>query len=119
MVDNLNAVEGKEEHQDIQKRIELFYTINNKTWTDVEEVGPGIFRFSNNLPKDMNIIERLEEVILDPKNQYSYMDAMVGYGMKIPEYRDCVDFKYKKTDIEHDKSEASLKLQQLQPSHIC
>lgn len=113
MVDNLNAVEGKEEHQDIQKRIELFYTINNKTWTDVEEVGPGIFRFSNNLPKDMNIIERLEEVILDPKNQYSYMDAMVGYGMKIPEYRDCVDFKYKKTDIEHDKSEASLKLQQL------
>lgn len=61
----------------------------------------------------MNIIERLESVLQDPSNQYKYAEAMVGYGMKIPEYRDCYDFKYKKTDIQHDKSEASIKLQQL------
>ena len=41
------------------------------------------------------------------------MEAMVGYGMKMPDYRDCYDFKYKKTDISHDNSEASQKLQQL------
>lgn len=33
--------------------------------------------------------------------------------MKMPEYRDCYDFKYKKTDIQYDKSEASIKLQEL------
>jgi hypothetical protein len=38
---------------------------------------------------------------------------MVGYGMKMPEYRDCFDLKFKKSDIEHDQSEASLKLQSL------
>lgn len=41
------------------------------------------------------------------------MEAMVGYGMKMPEYRDCFDLKFKKTDIEGDSSPASLKLQSL------
>jgi hypothetical protein len=107
------ATDGKEEQMDVQKRIENFYRIDQQTWTSVDQVGPGIFRFSNNLPKEMNIIERLEEVLLDPTNQYGYAEAMVGYGMKIPEYRDCYDFKYKKTDIQHDTSESSQKLQQL------
>jgi predicted 2-oxoglutarate/Fe(II)-dependent dioxygenase YbiX len=31
----------------------------------------------------------------------------------MPEYRECVDFKFKKTDIEQDKSEVSLSLQQI------
>jgi hypothetical protein len=31
----------------------------------------------------------------------------------MPEYRDCVDFKFKKTDIEWDNSEHSIKLQQI------
>ena len=30
---------------------------------------------------------------------------------RMPEYRDCVDFKFKKTDIQNDKSEASTQLQ--------
>jgi hypothetical protein len=61
----------------------------------------------------MNIVERLEEVLNDSSNYYGYMEAMVGYGMKMPEYRDCYDFKYKKTDIMADPSPASKKLQQL------
>jgi len=65
------------------------------------------------LPKDLNIIDRLEEVVSDQANQYNYSEAMVGYGMKMPEYRDCFDLKFKKTDIENDQSEASLKLQSL------
>jgi predicted 2-oxoglutarate/Fe(II)-dependent dioxygenase YbiX len=61
----------------------------------------------------MKITERLEEVLSDSSNYYNYMEAMVGYGMKMPEYRDCYDFKYKKTDIAHDNSLESQKLQQL------
>ena len=107
------ATQGQEEQDSIQKRIQDFYTIEQETWSSVEEVGPGILVFRDNLPKEMRIIERLEEVLEDKTNHYNYMEAMVGYGMKIPEYRDCFDFKYKKTDIEHDKSEASLRLQEL------
>lgn len=112
-MDSQKVKDGKDEHENIQKRLQEFYTIKQQTWSSVEEVGPGILVFRDNLPEEMNIVNRLEEVLLDDKNHYQYMDAMVGYGMKIPEYRDCYDFKFKKTDIAHDKSEPSLKLQQL------
>ena len=99
--------------EDLEKRIQDFYKIDEVTWSSVDDLGSGIFLFRNVLPESMNIINRLEEVLQDPTNQYNYAEAMVGYGMKMPEYRDCYDFKYKKTDIQHDRSEASLKLQQL------
>ncbi len=102
-----------EEQLSDQKKIEDFYKIDEITWSSIDDLGSGIFLFRNVLPTSMNIIERLESVLQDPSNQYKYAEAMVGYGMKIPEYRDCYDFKYKKTDIQHDKSEASIKLQQL------
>jgi hypothetical protein len=44
---------------------------------------------------------------------YSWQPAYVGYKQLMPEYRDCNDFKFKKTDIEHDKSPVSLNLQSL------
>lgn len=109
----LIATQGQEEQDIINKRVQEYYQIDQETWSKVEEIGPGIFRFSDNLPQEMDIANRLEEVLYDNTNHYSYKEAMVGYGMKIPEYRDCYDFKYKKTDIQHDTSEASLKLQQL------
>lgn len=99
--------------EDIQKRIQDFYKIDEVTWSSVEDLGSGIFLFRDVLPESMDIINRLESVLEDPSNPYNYAEAMVGYGMKMPEYRDCYDFKYKKTDIQYDKSEASLKLQQL------
>jgi hypothetical protein len=48
-----------------------------------------------------------------PDNDYEYQEAMVGYSMKIPEYRDCYDFKYKRHDFDHDTSEWGDKLRQL------
>lgn len=99
--------------EDIQKRIQDFYKIDEVTWSSIEDLGSGIFLFRDVLPESMDIINRLESVLEDPTNQYNYAEAMVGYGMKMPEYRDCYDFKYKKTDIQYDKSEASEKLQKL------
>lgn len=101
------------QQEDINARIQEFYKIEEKTWSSSEEIGPGIYVYRDVLPESMNIIQRLEEVVLDTDNYYKYQEAMVGYGMKMPEYRDCYDFKFKKSDIEHDKSEASQKLQQL------
>jgi hypothetical protein len=101
------------DQDDLQKRINDFYTIDEVTWSSIEDLGSGILVYRDVLPTTMDIINRLENVLSDPENNYNYAEAMVGYGMKIPEYRDCYDFKYKKADIVEDPSEASSKLQSL------
>jgi hypothetical protein len=101
------------EIQDIGRRIQEYYTIKEQTWSSVEELGFGVYVYRDVLPTDMNIIQRLEEVILNPDSQFAYQEAMVGYMTKMPEYRDCYDFKFTKDSIAPVKSEDSLKLQQL------
>lgn len=103
----------EEKQEDVNKRIQDFYKITEKTWSSVEDLGSGIWVYHDVITPEMNVVQRLEDVILDPKNAYNYQEAMVGYGMKLPEYRDCYDFKFKKSDIEYDPGEPSKKLQQL------
>lgn len=63
----------------------------------------------------MDLINRLESYLkpVGDKTGYSWQPAYVGYQQLMPDYRDCVDFKFKKSDIEQDKSDISLKLQAL------
>jgi hypothetical protein len=102
-----NTIEAHEE------RLQNWYKIEDQTWSDISDLGNGILVYHDALPKNLEIIDRLESVVSDKSNPYNYSEAMVGYGMRMPEYRDCFDIKFKKTDIEQDKSEASLKLQSL------
>jgi len=97
---------GKQEQALLEQRLKDWYTIGEQTWSSAQEVSPGsgIWVYRDVLPKELDIIGRLETAIDDPDNRYSYRDAMVGYAMKMPEYRDCVDFKYKKSDILEDDS---------------
>ena len=104
---------NEEKSQNLQQRIADFYTIDKQTWSSVDDLGHGIFVYHDVIKPEMNVINRLEEVLSDESNNYEYKEALVGYAMKIPEYRDCLDFKFKKTDIQHDRSEASIKLQSL------
>lgn len=99
--------------ENIHERIQKYYEIEEQTWSSVEDFGSGIVVYRDVLPKSMNIIARLENVLHDSSNNYSYSEAKVGYGMRMPEYRDCQDFKFKKTDIAGDQSEASKQLQNL------
>jgi hypothetical protein len=78
--------------------------MTERTWTSEEELAPGIFVYHDALPNGMEIIKRLEKVLDDPESHYGYAEAMVGYAQKMPEYRDCYDFKYKRTDIDSDQS---------------
>lgn len=96
-----------------EERLRRWYEIEEQTWSSITDLGNGIFIYHDVLKEDIKIIDRLEEVVDDQSNHYNYAEAMVGYGMKMPEYRDCFDIKFKKTDIEGDTSEASLKLQSL------
>lgn len=102
-----NSIESHE------KRLQDWYAIEEQTWSSITDLGQGVVIYHDVLKPELNIIERLEEVVSDTENNYNYAEAMVGYGMKMPEYRDCFDLKFKKSDIEHDTSEASLKLQSL------
>lgn len=106
---------SKEEQKNIHERLVNWYRIDEVTWSSAEEIAPGsgIWVYHDVLPTDMNIISRLEEVLDSPENNYQYQEAMVGYAMKIPEYRDCVDFKYKENDFDNDQSEWGDKLRQL------
>jgi hypothetical protein len=94
-----------------------------QTWTEKVDLGSGIFVYKNVINKNIDVIKRLEDVLgssvagygeLSPEGKrYHWHPAYVGYQQLMPDYRDCVDFKFKKTDIEADKSEDSLKLQSL------
>ena len=96
---------------ELNKRIQEYYQVTEQTWSSMDELGPGIFVYHDVIPTDA--IDRLEAVLANERNPYRYMEAMVGYGMKMPEYRDCLDFKFKKSDIQGDNSSAGLELQDI------
>lgn len=86
-----------------------------KTWSTKEQLGNGISVYRNVIKPEIDVINRLE-TILAPVNsgaRYAWQPAYVGYQQLIPDYRDCNDFKFKKTDIQQDTSEESLNLQAL------
>jgi Rps23 Pro-64 3,4-dihydroxylase Tpa1-like proline 4-hydroxylase len=83
------------------------------TWSSFENLGSGIFVYRDVLPKELEIIKRLEDNLNEDHPRYKWMEAFVGYFQSMPEYRDCQDFKFKKSDIALDTSEQSLNLQAL------
>ena len=86
-----------------------------QTWTEKQDLGNGIFCYKGVINKEIDVIKRIEEN-LKPEGDttgYSWQPAYVGYKQLMPDYRDCNDFKFKKTDIENDKSQTSLNLQSL------
>jgi predicted 2-oxoglutarate/Fe(II)-dependent dioxygenase YbiX len=86
-----------------------------QTWKKKIDLGSGIKCYKDVIKKDFDVINRLESNLkpLSDKAIYGWRPAYVGYQELMPEYRDCVDFKFKKKDIESDKSEVSLNLQSL------
>ena len=106
---------GREEQENINKRLQNWYKLDEQTWTSSEEVSPGsgIWVYRGVLSENLDIINRLESVMSQEDNEYEWREAMVGYQMKMPEYRDCVDFKYKKSDLENDESQAGESLKSL------
>lgn len=84
-------------------------------WTEIVDLGHGIYVYKNLIKKEFNIIDRLNSAIgaSDSGKIFSWRPAYVGYNQLIPEYRDCEDFKYSKKYIEDVKTEDSQILQQV------
>jgi len=114
MAEYTKTKSGHEENTDKEYKMQ--------TWTEKQDLGNGIWVYKGVIKKEFDVINRLESTIgpvapygelSSDGKRYHWMPAYVGYQQLMPEYRDCVDFKFKKTDIEQDKSEDSLKLQSL------
>jgi hypothetical protein len=98
-----------------KKRIQIGEKYMTQTWTEKEDLGNGITCYRGVIKPELDLINRLESYLkpVGDKTGYSWQPAYVGYQQLMPDYRDCVDFKFKKSDIEQDKSDISLKLQAL------
>ena len=86
--------------------------VYEQTWSSKEDLGGCIILYRDVIKPEWDIINRLEKV-LDGNNHYDWQPAYVGYQQRMPEYRDCVDFKFKKSHIAEDPSQASQDLQQI------
>jgi hypothetical protein len=75
-----------------------------QSWSSFEDLGSGIYVYRDVLPKSLNLVSRLENVLSKNNDKYNWIVAQVGYGEVMPDYRDCVDFKYKKSDLIDDGS---------------
>jgi hypothetical protein len=86
-----------------------------QTWTEKIDLGNGIKCYRNIIKPEFDVIRRIESNLkpVGDDTGYGWQPAYVGYQQLMPEYRDCADFKFKKTDIENDKSQVSLNLQSL------
>jgi len=87
--------------------------MSEQAWSSKEDLGNCIWVYRDVLKPEFDIINRLEKVLNDESSHYKWQEALVGYNQKMPEYRDCVDFKFKKSDITVDPSQASKDLQQI------
>ena len=86
-----------------------------QTWTEKQDLGNGIWVYKGVINKEIDVVNRIE-ANLKPEGDttgYSWQPAYVGYKQHMPEYRDCNDFKFKKTDLEYDKSEVATNLKSL------
>jgi hypothetical protein len=59
---------------------------------------PGLVLYKNILLEGNKIIDDIENVLSDSSN-YKWSPAMVGNRQRVPDYRDCLDFKFKKSTI--------------------
>lgn len=86
-----------------------------ETWTEKQDLGNGIFCYKGVINKDIDVVNRIESNLkpVGDTSGYAWQPAYVGYQQLMPDYRDCNDFKFKKTDLENDKSQTSLNLQSL------
>lgn len=80
---------------DIHKRIQDWYTIEEKTWSSVQDLGSGIWVYKNIFPKNKEVIENILKILERKESVWQWRQAVVGYLEYMPDYRDCYDFKYK------------------------
>lgn len=68
-------------------------TYNEPGYSSKEMLSPGVWVYRDVFKKDLNLIDRVENLIANNSSNFRWAEATVGYMEKKPDYRDCVDFK--------------------------
>lgn len=81
---------------------------------NAEYLYPGIIVYRDVFKKELNLINRLENILSkdpnaegvgfsdSPSSTYKWKEAMTGYSLNDKRYRDCFDFKIKKNNPNND-----------------
>ena len=80
---------------EITQRLNDWNTIREQTWSTFDVIGPGIHVYHDVLTDDLNISLTLENYLSDNNDAAQWAEAEVGYQQRMPDYRDCYDFKFK------------------------
>ena len=79
-----------------------------------EYLYPGIIVYRNVFTKELDLTNRLEEILADKNSDNQWKEAMTGYAQLDKSYRDCHDFKIKKnTDDPTGKTKSTLSLEKI------
>jgi hypothetical protein len=80
----------------------------------IDNPANGVYIYRNALSKDLDIVNRLENVILENNDEwFKWTTAMVGYQQVMKDYRDCVDFKVGRKDVEEREKAANSDLKNI------
>lgn len=79
--------------------------MENITWSSKEELFPGIWVYHDVITKELDVINRVEKLLSEGNPEHLWSEATVGYREKRPEYRDCVDYKIRKSDFPNKTSQ--------------
>lgn len=60
---------------------------------EYDEVAPSIYVYRNVIPKEWNLVERIENALAMPGTRFAWEPAGLGYGEVDHQHRKCVDFK--------------------------
>jgi hypothetical protein len=98
---------------DHHERTKSWLDQDEKTWDSKIEIATGIVLYKNVLPRDLNIVKRLESIVDNTTARFQWSEATVGYQERMPDYRDCQDFKYKFHEDDFDKSKKNIEMAEL------
>jgi Rps23 Pro-64 3,4-dihydroxylase Tpa1-like proline 4-hydroxylase len=80
----------------------------------IENPITGVYIYKNTLPKDLDLINRLEKVIEENNDDwFKWTVAMVGHQQVMKDYRDCVDFKVHKGVFDTNQKSANSDLKNI------
>jgi hypothetical protein len=65
---------------------------------EFEEIGPSIYVYKNALPKEMNIIDRVENALAIPNTRFQWRRSETGFK-SVSDWRTCMDWKVKEENL--------------------
>lgn len=70
-----------------------------QSWSSKEQLFPGVWVYRDVITSDMDVINRVENLLAKGNPSHVWNEATVGYREKRPDYRDCFDYKLRKIDF--------------------